>query len=226
MRRGLVLLVVCLVFVYGQTSHAADENKGLFVKYVPPKTGKPGARVGGGSRGAGAGGVRLVALVPDHTGFTSKPQPALCWHASKPLAAHVEITLNDDRSVAPLLEKQIAVPEKNGIQCVHLRDYGLMLKPGVEYQWFVAVVPDPVQRSKDIVSGGIISYAGPSKDLDNRVISSTGLETAAAYAEAGFWYDAVGILAEMHQARPDDNSLTEQMNSLLKQVGLSEVDGR
>lgn len=219
MKRSIIFLIVVFIFVYGQVSIAADEGKGLFIKYVPPKTGKPGARVGGGSRGAAIDGL-LEALVPDHTGFTTQPQPTLCWFASKPLAARVEITINDDRSAAPLLEKQIAAPEKSGLQCMRLRDQGITLKPGVEYQWFVAVVPDPAQRSKDIVSGGIISFAEASKDLQSRLTSSSGLEMAAAYAEAGFWYDAVGILAEMLQAHPHDKNLIEQMNSILKQVGL------
>lgn len=223
MKRGIFFLIAVFLFAYCQVSQAADDGKGLFIKYAPPKTGKPGARVGGGSRGAGIDDVKLEALVPDHTCLSSQPQPALCWHASKPLPARVEITINDERSTAPLLEKQIAAPEKSGVQCVRLRDHGLVLKPGVEYQWFVAVVPDPAQRSKDIVSGGIISFQEASKDLRSRLSSLSGLEMASACAEAGFWYDAIGILAEMLQANPNDKNLMEQMNSVLKQVGLSEV---
>lgn len=223
MRRGIIFLIAVFILVYGQGSFAAEVSKGLFIKYVPPKMGKPGARIGGGSRGGGTDDVKVEALVPDHTGFTSQPQPALCWYASKPITARVEITIGDDSSAAPLFEKQIAATEKSGLQCVQLREQGITLKPGVEYQWFVALVPDPSKRSKDLVSGGIISFLEASKDFHNKVSASTGLERAAAFAEAGYWYDAIGVFAELIQANPNEKNLIEQINSVLKQVGLSGV---
>ena len=45
-------------------------------------------------------------------------------------------------------------------QSVDLSEHGVSLKPGVIYQWSVALVGQPEKRSSDIVSSGTIGITG------------------------------------------------------------------
>ena len=79
--------------------------------YQLPKVGKPTGRVGGGRRGTGDGLPGLYAVVPDHVGYTTSRQPVLYWYLSDRVAGNVrlELTLIDEKSVDPLLDRQVPV---------------------------------------------------------------------------------------------------------------------
>jgi hypothetical protein len=205
----------------------SDQNKHqsiapLFI-YKPPKRGKPGNRVGGGTRGQGGNIPPLAALVPDHTGLTTKNQPSLYWFLAKPTTNRIEFTISNEQIINPLLEIRLTNPDRKGIQCIHLSDYGLKLLPGIEYQWFVALVPDPDSRSKDIVAGGTIKRITPSKTLTQRLTKSGMMEIPGIYADEGIWYDALSGICELIKTHPHDKNLPLQRASLLEQVGLPEV---
>lgn len=214
----------------GEQSDSAASVKGdgkksgqpadIFVRYKPPRLGKPVGRVGGGTRGVAAEGPEVVALVPDHTGRASKAQPSLCWYLARPMNMRIEIVLNDESSIKPVLEQQLRMPERGGIHCFHLAGHNISLAPGIEYRWFVAVVPDPSQRSKDIVSGGAVMYEEPGAVLEARLKGAAGAAAAAAYAEEGFWYDAVADLSKTLGKEPQSRPA---LVSLLEQAGLKET---
>src|SRR5262245_27846934 len=136
--------------------------------YKPPLgLGAPGGLVAGGSRGANtclaaSPGDRnttltLSVLAPtDHVGLTVQEQPSLYWYLSAATSCRVEVTLTDEQTIEPLLELSFSPPFHPGMQRVRLADHGVHLAPGVQYQWAVALVPDPDHRSKDIVAMGAI----------------------------------------------------------------------
>lgn len=238
MKRRVImcLMFVCILSVAstaaaaGEPSDSAASVKGegkkpvqsadIFVRYKPPRMGKPAGRVGGGTRGVAAEGPEVVALVPDHTGRASGPQPSLCWYLARPMDMRIEIVLNDESSVKPVLERQLQMPERGGIHCLDLAEHNIRLIRGIEYRWFVAVVPDPAHRSKDIVSGGAVMYEEPGPVLQTRLKDSTGEAAAAAYAEEGFWYDAVAVLGKTLGKEP---RARPALVSLLEQAGLQET---
>lgn len=200
-----------------------EATSSLFIKYNPPRLGKPGNRVGGGTRGTGGDTVIVSALVPDHTGLTSRPQPVLCWYMDRPVNTRIEITLNDEKFIRPVFEKILNMPDRRGIQCLKLSEHNISLHPGMEYQWFIAVVPDPEQRSKDIISGGVIMYKAPSETLTDRLLKTESHEMPVLYAEEGFWYDALWSIMELMTTNPEDGKLREMRTQLLNQGGLSEA---
>jgi hypothetical protein len=110
-----------------------------------------------------------------------------------------------------------------GIQALRLADHGVRLKPQVEYQWSVALVKDPEQRSTDVVSSGTIRYVKPSAALEKTLEQTDASALAAALAGEGYWYDALKTLSESIDAQPGNPSLREQRASLLEQVALPEV---
>jgi len=221
----VLIMVFVLLLAPAIILNAANNEKtksGVFIKYKPPMLGKPGNRVGGGTRGKGAIAT-LVALVPDHIGFAATVQPSLCWFASKPLDMKVEITLNDVDSIQPLLEKQMDSPDKGEAQCIKLSDYGLRLTPKKEYEWFVSISPDPEQRSRDIVSGGLLVHKEPTATQAAKFASAKGVELLLAYADEGFWYDAMAKLAELMKANPGEKLYRDLETQLLEQVDLREA---
>ena len=74
-----------------------------------------------------------------------------------------------------------------------------------------------------MIAKGVIKRITPPGDLANRVAQMSDLERAAAYGQAGIWYDAFESVSNAIEAHPDDASLRAQRASLLQQVGLSEA---
>jgi len=107
-----------------------------------------------------------------------------------------------------------------GIQRLRLSDHGVKLSPGVEYQWVVALITDPDNRSSDLVASGMIKRIEPSDDLKKRATAATPDSLAGVYAEAGVWYDALSALTDRIDADPGNKALQEARTDLLRQGGL------
>jgi hypothetical protein len=106
---------------------------------------------------------------------------------------------------------------------VKLAKYKVELQPHVAYEWSVAIVPDAENRSRDVIAKGVIKRINAPNDLATRVAQLGDLERAAAYGQAGIWYDAFESVSNAIEAHPDDASLHAQRAALLQQVGLSEA---
>lgn len=191
--------------------------------YKPPMRGAPASRVGGGSRGAGDDAPHVSVLAPDHTGLTTKEQPALYWFVSKPVAAKLEVTVINEQAVKPALEQELGAPAAAGIQRLRLADFNVKLQPGIEYRWHVSLVLDPRQRSNDIIASGTIQRVAPSAQLQARMQKLDRRESARVYAEEGIWYDAIEVISEAIEANPNDRAARRQRALLLQQVGLTEA---
>jgi uncharacterized protein DUF928 len=237
------LIICCLaaVFILAVASPLLAAEANLPV-YKLPTRGAPGGRVGGGTRGdtnvynlptRGApggrvgGGTRgdtnvfiLSALAPDHSGLTTSEQPSLYWYISDSISLPIELTVIDSKNVEPLLETQLPAPGKGGIQQVRLADYKIHLTPGEAYRWFIAVVPDPNRRSKDILAGGAIERIDTPQEIKAKLASSENSQKQFIYAEAGIWYDALQSISDLIDASPQNAELRQQRTALLTQVGL------
>ena len=200
---------------------------------ILPKVGAPKTRIGGGVRGlklpvAGApktrigGGVRgndvellampkLDVLTPEQTGYTTQASPSLYYYVSEDTQLEFEFTLN--RNEQTLFETRVTTYLEKGINQVSLKELGLKLDEGVEYEWNVAVIPDPTQGSLDVTSTGTIKRVKAEKKMANY----------EEYAENGIWYDMLEDLNGKIDGKPADNKLRKERVDLLKQVGLTEV---
>ncbi|MBS1112695.1 MAG: uncharacterized protein H6Q92_457 [Nitrospirae bacterium] len=191
--------------------------------YKPPLRGSPAGRVGGGTRGTERESFLLMVLAPDHVGLTIHDQPSLYWFISKPTTYPVELTVIERNAVQPLLEKILKSPEKGGIQSLRLADYGVRLRIGIQYKWFVTLVTDAAHRSKDILAGGIITLVDAPLSLPAKLESAGSSGAYFVYAEEGLWYDSLDAVSRMIDAAPTNLELHKQRAALLEQVGLSEV---
>jgi hypothetical protein len=98
-----------------------------------------------------------------------------------------------------------------------------ILKPNVEYQWSIAIVPDPRQRANDIIASGFIQRVAPPQALTARLQRASPRELPYIYAEEGLWYDALDAVSVLIDSAPRDKALRTQRAALLGQVGLAQA---
>ena len=197
--------------------------------YRPPQRGAPGGRVGGGTRGPGTDLPSIWVLAPDHVGLATKEQPQLVWYLSKSTDYPLEFTIIDEKGVTPILEKRLSSPTESGIHIIRLADYDLKLEKGKTYQWFVSLISDPEHRSTDIISGGMIEVGDVPASLGEDLRKANPVEATRLWAQAGFWYDAMGIISTNILANPTDPDMHNLRASLLEEVNLdapAQVDRR
>ena len=191
--------------------------------YQPPLRGAPIGRVAGGTRGLQDQLPFLCVLAPDHIGLTHVPQPELYWFISEPTDFPVELTIIEIQGISPVLETRLPPPTRPGVQRIALSDHGIGLQPGVQYKWFVSLVPDSRRRSRDIIAGGGIEYADLPAAITARLHQADKMQAAHVYAQSGFWYDALADLSHRIEAAPQNEDLRQQRASLARQVGLEAV---
>lgn len=219
---ALIVLVLLPATVQAEMPTANSEVKRA-ISYVPPMRGAPASRIGGGSRGV-TDVATIFALAPDHTGWTISEQPALYWYISKPMTAHLEVTLINDREIKPVVEKIFDAPAKAGIQKIKLSDFGVKLQLGVEYRWHVSVIVDESARSNDVIASGTIMRASASDELKAELSHSGKTDLPYIYAEAGLWYDALTSISDLIEEYPENQSLRVHRRELLALVGLIGVE--
>ena len=191
--------------------------------YRPPSRGAPGGRVGGGTRVPSEGLPLLYALVPDHVGLTAAEQPVFVWYMSKATSHPLEFTVIDEVGVAPLIERPLSAPAQQGINIIQSDQYGLELEPGKTYQWYVSLISDPDRRSKDVIAGGRVEVSAAPSSLKNEVMHANPVDATTLLAQAGFWYDAMGVISTNIQANPSNQEMRAIRASLLNQVDLKTV---
>jgi len=192
----------------------SNPDEGLV--YVPPRRGHPRLRRGGGVRSAGVQLPEPLVLAPlDHIGLTASEAPSLFWFVDGPAPADTqfEMTLIGSTAIERLLQMRLPMPEAAGIERIDLRDHGVSLADGVEYQWSVTLVVDRDDPSRDRVSIGGIARSG----------SATPGQTPRVLAATGLWYDALEALSDGIRANPDAVNLHQMRRSLLRQGGLEDA---
>ena len=197
------------------------------ITYNAPLRGAPATRVGGGTRSAATKSVQLSVLAPNDTGFTTRDKPTIYWYVSETLNVPVELTINSteplEAAAKPALELVLQPPVRKGLHALSLAEHRVTLKPGVEYQWFVAAIGNAAQRSNDVIAGGTIKRVAETDSVRSRVKEASAASRPALYASAGIWYEAIDELSRLISAQPENRELRVQRAALLEQVGLTEA---
>ena len=203
---------------------APPAKKRSLFDYTPPKNVTTGTRIDGdgGSRGKGEKLPSLYVLAPNHTALTTREQPSLFWYQTSAAKTHFELTLTEPKNPKPLL-KVATDKADGGIHRVSLAKHNVTLKPGVAYKWTVAWVPDPANRSQDVIASGAIQHIEPDAKLTAALADAKGLEKAAVYAQHGIWYEALETVSNEIDAAPKNKELHAQRAALLDQAGLKEA---
>jgi hypothetical protein len=131
--------------------------------FVPIVTGAPVVRVGGGSRGkCGDLGEDIVL---DAQPLSWSDSPTLSWSTNKAVSGTFVFKLGEAPNknwdlVKPLVDETMELSTKEGEQSLSLTNYKVSLKEGVEYEWFLSLVCDSENRSKDIIVATSVASTG------------------------------------------------------------------
>jgi hypothetical protein len=173
-----------------------------------------------GTRGWSEKLPSLYVLAPNHTGLTTRGQPSLFWYQSGPASTRIELTIIEPKNPKPVLRVGADKVEQGGIHRLPLARYNVKLTPGVLYKWTIALIPDPANRSRDIIASDTIQRIEPDTRLTAALAGSKGLGAAAVYASNGIWYDALEAISDELDASPMNKDIRLLRASLLDRVGL------
>jgi hypothetical protein len=211
-------------------SSAPPAKRKVFT-YAAPKSGSVNTRVDGdgASRTGGEKLPNIYVLAPKKLALTTQAQPALFWYQTQQANAGFELTLTEPKKPEPLLSLKGAARQDAGTHSVSLARNKVTLNPNVTYQWSVALVPDPKNRSKDLVATGYVKRVEAPAELTAKLEKATPVDRAALYAEAGYWYDSLQsistAIADAAKSK-DANAVAELKRlraSLLDQGSLKEA---
>ncbi len=191
--------------------------------YQPPMRGAPTRRVGGATRGTGDEDIFVTVLAPESTGLTSRESPTLYWFVSRVPAQQVEFALIRHDWIEPVAELTLGAPAAGGITEISLAQIGVKLESGITYEWSIALVKDPLNRSSDIVTSGTLLWKAPDGALHSRLKAADEGDKFVLYGEAGYWYDAIELASEAISSASAAGEWRARRANFLEQVGLDEV---
>ena len=183
-----------------------------------PNVGAPENRVGGGVRGGeGEDANHLMSmpvvhvLTPESIGYTVSESPMLYYYVTDDTTLEFEVTVNRDERT--LVQMRRSEKIKAGIHAISMESLGIKLEEGADYEWNVALIPNPLQGSLDITSTGGI----------RRIAAKEQMKDFNDYGKNGIWYDMLHDLSTRLEADPTNAKLLKERGDLFKQVGLPEV---
>jgi Domain of Unknown Function (DUF928) len=204
-------------------------------EYNPPDRGLPGRREGGGTRGGCLSNAQhLVALMPvTNFGLTTQESPSLFWYIPPLSVISAEFVLLDAND-NEVYTTTIQLTGNEGIVSLAIpliRDEALgkdvsRLEVGKDYHWYFSLICDARDRSSDIFVEGWIQRTQLNQAMTTRLETTPERDRPTAYAELGLWYDALGTLATLRQAQPQDETTLAAWNTLLNSVDLSDLAGQ
>lgn len=158
-------------------------------------------------------------------GLTTSVRPTFWFYVpyTQDLTASAEFILQDSAE-NDIYRNAIALPPKPGVIGVSLPS-NASLQVGKTYRWYLKVFCNQQQTaSVPIYVEGDIQRV----NLDSRVMQQ--LEAAVdprqkvgIYAAYGIWFDSLTLLAQLRQENPNDVSVAEDWQSLLRSVNLDNV---
>lgn len=206
----------------------------LAERFQPTNVGRPGRRVGGGTRGGCAFGnpSRLTALLPEsNLGLTTQPYPTFYWFIPQNTAQFVEFSLYRAEAAATTEQQQLvyrstfAVSGAAGVASLKLPESaGLApLELGQDYQWSVALVCNADARQQDLRVDGWVQRLEPTDDLAAQLATEPASSQVALYAANGFWFDALDQLIALRQTYPAATTVQTRWSEFLASVKLDEI---
>jgi hypothetical protein len=165
---------------------------------------------------------RIQVLAPDHVGLTQEASPTLYWTLSESTSLRVELVVTDERSEAPLVDRALD-GARAGTHALSLASLGISLAPGVTYRWYATLVPDPEERTSEVVSGGAIRRVELPPALAREIAEGEPGRRAHRLAEAGLFYDALDTLARWTSEHPGAPEPRRHREALLGAVGLGQA---
>lgn len=178
-----------------------------------------------------SGQPTLTTLVPkSNIGLSATAFPTFYWFTPTNSYRIVQFSLYEvgagGRSRKEVYSTTFQASGKAGLSRISIPDQEstLALKPKTDYQWVVGLFCTRKGRN-GIIANGWIRYVPPTQEVAKKVSKSKLKDQADAFAEAGYWYDAVQALAAARREKPEDGRLIKTWKTLFEAdaVQLSEI---
>ncbi|WP_190966971.1 DUF928 domain-containing protein [Nostoc spongiaeforme] len=213
-----------------------NSKRPTYVTYIPRNLGKPARQIQGGTRSAPRlsesgevcipGKKRLTALTPtlDVMQRTTSAYPTFLFYVPQTSAPVMELVLSDEEDNV-VYQQTLPTPSKAGILSLSLPEKPDVpsLKVGKTYHWDFSVICDRSDRQQDYVVSGSIERITPDAALMSEIKQVQPEEQAAIYALSGFWEDSLAILSELRKSSPNDLTIKNDWEDLLRSGGLEEI---
>jgi hypothetical protein len=149
-------------------------------------------------------------IAPDgHSGLTTTAAPILYFYVSRQVTYPTRLTISAPGQPAPIIETNIPSPQAAGIYAIRLSDYQVRLNPGVVYTCSLSIILNPRAPSRDIVASASLLRILPDPNLDAALRAVPVGGRPAVLADAGLWYDAIALAADLHQHATLDAMMNE-----------------
>ncbi len=225
-----LLIVLNVVLFVSAIPATAEEKKGQ-VKASNSDFGLPTHRRDGGSRGSrddcvtDAENQNLMALIPEKTvGINASTAPKLFFYVPKVNHQRtLEFVLRNEQD--QLIYEAFLSTEGNGIISVEIPAdvHSNLLATEQNYHWYLSMICDSQQRSRDIVVEGWMRQETIDTATKEQLHTASSVEQAEVYSEQGFWYNALSVLAENHDSIAQQPMIRQKWSEMLKSVGLEEL---
>lgn len=147
---------------------------------------------------------------------TASSTPSLFFYVPKYTAVNTGELVLIDREGNYIYLSSFALGDTPGVIKLSLPK-SVILEIGREYQWQLAIVCNPDDRSADYYIQGKIEITELSPDLRNQLeLESEAIAKAKLFADAGIWYDTLELAAQARQQKP------KAWTDLLASVGLKD----
>jgi hypothetical protein len=188
--------------------------------FVPPANeGAPRSTRSGATRGQCAG---IVPLLPESgAGLTATDRVSLYLYVPENSIDQALLSLKSlDGSEQH--DALVSLPENGGIVAIEFPETIPALETDRQYSWSLVLMCNGELRPDSPVVTGAVRRVAPVLSAAQKE-TTTLLEQAEIYGEAGLWYDLVAALAALRTENPNDAQLTEDWAAILQTVGLGDL---
>lgn len=224
---GLLIISNLIVFNCANSALAKPktDNKKANTNYgLPTHRRDGGSRSDGGNCVASTQNQNLVALIPNHSiGINASASPKLFFYVpetNKPKT--LEFVLRNERD--ELMYEAFLTTGGKGIMSVEIPAdlQSDQLETEQNYHWYLSIICNPQQRSRDIVVEGWLRQEEVDLATKQELNTANSIAQAQIYHESGFWYDALTTLATEH-SDTQEPVVEAKWTELLYSVGLEEL---
>ncbi|BAY13226.1 DUF928 domain-containing protein [Calothrix sp. NIES-2098] len=201
-------------------------------QFTPPQRGLPPASAGGATRGSSSCVQKnqlLTPLIPkENIGLTFSERPTFFWHVPQSTVKTAQFVIladgnQNDADDDVVYETTVTLPTKPGIMKLTLPASASPLKVGKRYHWYMTLVCDEQNPSRNPNLEGWVERTQPEPTLSKAIEQADLRKRPALYADAGIWHEALASLVELRCAEPNNLKVRADWRRFFQSVDLSQV---
>ena len=167
--------------------------------------------------------ARLLLLAPPRAAVTTQAQPSLFWYVSRAVSDPIKITITNKTNPGELFEITLNANQvREGIQRLDLSRLDVTLHPGQEYEWAAMILVDLNAPARNpSAKSSIWRHLAPPDVAGEISIAPRRRDRARIAAKRGVWVDALALINDLAEERPNDPAVLQDLKDLLSGAGFA-----